>query len=875
MGPHQTIAHYRVVAKLGEGGMGEVWRATDTKLNRDVAIKILPEAFAADPDRLARFTREAQVLASLNHPNIAAIYGVEDRALVMELVEGPTLAERIAKGAIPIEEALPIARQIAEGIEYAHERGVIHRDLKPANIKITPDARVKLLDFGLAKAISPDAKSDAGALSSPTLTMRATVAGVILGTAAYMSPEQARGQPVDKRADIWAFGVILYEMLTGRELFNASTVSDSLAAVLTREPDWSRVPTTVRPVLRRCLEKSATQRLRDIADVKLLLEAGAEIEPVPAHAPERPRRRLLSIAAALAVLLMLAAFLWSWRAPAPTPQLARFLIPPPENSGFLQWPPRVSPDGRRIAFTASTPDGRTLVWVRELDNVEPHPLAGTDNAQSPFWSPDSRFVAFGAGGKLKKIEASGGPPQTICDAPEVVLGGDWNRDGVMLFGASTTGILRVSNSGGVPSPVTDRSQGETFHAYPSFLPDGRHFIYLRMSATPGVYGGSLDVAPKQQSTRRIVETQYLPAYVPPGQSKAGWLLFVRENTLMAQHLDADRLELYGDSIGLVDQILTYRTEGYFSASSNGVLLYRTRTEKQTPNLVWFDRDGTSLGRVGDIGTSRGIALSPDGTRVAVSHMEPTKRRFAIFLVDIARDSSMQLTFQNLVADSPVWSPDGSRVAFASYRDGVRNLFEKAASGTGDELLLVNSPQTKIANDWSRNNRFLLYTEADPKTKADLWYVPLSGDRKPVPYLRTEADERQGQFSPDGNYVAYTSDETGLEEVYVQTFPIESGRGGKWKISNAGGCQPRWRRDGKELFYVSLDRKLMAVDVNNTPTFQHHNPHALFTAPIILVTTDTQRYDISPNGQRFLINTDAAEIAPSPIAVVLNWTAGLK
>jgi Tol biopolymer transport system component len=691
-----------------------------------------------------------------------------------------------------------------------------------------------------------------------------------------MAPEQARGQPVDKRADIWAFGVILYEMMTGRDLFSAPTVSDSLAAVLTREPEWSRIPTEARPVLRRCLEKSAKQRLRDIADVRLLLAAGSEIAPAPAPTTTR-RRWLLPFAAVLAVLLMLAVLLGYSRSQSPTLQTARFLIPPPENSGFMQWPPRVSPDGQRIAFTATTPDGRVFLWMRELDNVVPHPVAGTEHAQSPFWSPDSRFVAFGAGGKLKKIEAAGGPPQTICDTPEVVLGGTWNRDGVILFGSSTTGIQKVSDSGGVPSLVTDldRSQGETFHAYPSFLPDGRHFIYLRISGVPAVYGASMDVPPKQQSTRRIVETQYLPAYVPPGQSKANWLLFVRENTLMAQRLDADRLELYGDSIGLVDQILTYRTEGYFSASSNGVLLYRTRTEKQTPNLVWFDRNGASLSRVGDIGTSRGIALSPDGTRVAVSHMEPTRRRFAIFLIDLARETNMQLTFQNLVADSPVWSPDGRRVVFATYRDGVRNLFERASSGTGDETLLVNSAGTKIANDWSRDGRFLLYTEVDPKTKADLWYVPLSGDRKPVPYLRTEADDRQGQFSPDGGYVAYTSDETGREEVYVQPFPIESSRGGKWKISTAGGCQPRWRRDGKELFYVALDRKLMAVDVSTTPTFQPHIPHPLFTAPIILVSTDTQRYDISPDGRRFLINTDAAEIAPSPITVVLNWTAGLK
>jgi serine/threonine protein kinase/sugar lactone lactonase YvrE len=785
MSPQRTIAHYQITAKLGEGGMGEVWRATDTKLNRDVAIKILPEALAADPDRMARFTREAQVLASLNHPNIAAIYGVEERALVMELVEGETLP-----AGLPLDTALNYARQIAEALEYAHEKGIIHRDLKPANIKVTPEGRVKVLDFGLAKAISSDTQAEATATVSPTLTMRATQMGVILGTAAYMAPEQARGQPVDKRADIWAFGVILYEMLTGRELFNAPTISDSLAAVLTREPDWSRVPAEVQQVLRRCLEKSAKQRLRDIADVRLLLEAGTEIATAPVPTPTR-RRWLVPIAAASAIAIILAALFWYLRGQSQATQQARFLIPAPENSGFMQWPPRVSPDGHRIVFTATTPDRRVLLWLRELDRVEPHPIAGTDDAQSPFWSPDSRFLAFGGGGKLRKIEASGGPPQTICDAPETVLGGAWNRDGVILFGSSTTGIQRVSDSGGIPSPVTERSQGEVFHAYPSFLPDGRHFIYMRISGAPAVYGGSLDVPPQQQSTRRIVETQYLPTYVAPGQSKAGWLLFVRENTLMAQRLDADPVALYGDSIGLVDQILTYRTEGYFSASSNGVLLYRTRAEKQTPNLVWFDRSGTSLGRVGDIGTSRGIALSPDGTRVAVSHMEPTRRQFAIFLIDLARETNMQLTVQNLVADSPVWSPDGSRLVFSSYNEGNRNLFEKASSGAGDQTLVVNSPRTKTANDWSRDGRFLLYTEVDPKTKADLWYLPLSGDRKPVLYLRTAADERQGQFSPNGRYVAYTSDETGGRKFMCNPsrsnpVPAASGRFRPWADASLAG-----------------------------------------------------------------------------------------
>ena len=879
MSPQQSIAHFRIVSKLGEGGMGVVYRATDTKLNRDVAIKVPPDSFAADPDRLTRFTREAQVLASLNHPNIAAIYGVEDRALVMELVEGPTLAERIAAGAIQVEEALSVVHQLIDALEYAHERGIIHRDFKPANIKITPEGRVKVLDFGLAKALSADSAAGDPA-SSPTLTMRATMAGTIMGTAAYMSPEQARGQKVDKRADIWAFGVVYYEMLTGRSLFGASTVSDSLAAVLTREPEWDRIPVEVRLLLRRCLEKAPQRRLHDIADVRVLLEEAVQATP----AGLSPARRIWLTPAAAVLLLatILLAFVYFRGQPA-APQPVRFLISPPEG-GFTQWPPRVSPDGRRIAFTATTGDGRALIWVREMGAVEAHALAGTDDAQSPFWSPDSRFIAFGARGKLRKVDASGGPPQTLCDGSENLLGGAWGRNGVILFGSSWRanygGIYQVSEGGGAASAVTEvNSQNETFHAYPSFLPDGRRFIYLRLGEAPGVYVGSLDVQPKQQSVKRIVETTFMPAYAPPADSRAGWLLFAHEGALIAQRFDADRLESVGEGIPLVDHILTYRTEGYFSASPNGVLLYRSRTDQARQSLAWFDRTGANLGRVGDLedvpgGVSLSVSLSPDGTRVALIRVASEKRQWAIFLLDLARNMSMQLTSHSFFfLGAPLWSPDGSRIVFG--RDRTRNLYEKSASGGGDETLLLESASVKLANSWSKDGRFLLYTELDPKTRADLWVLPLSGDRKPVPYLRTGAYECQGQFSPDGHWIAYVSDETGRNEVYVQPFPLTSGNSLKSKISIAGGTQPRWRRDGTELYYLAPDRKLMAVDISTSPQFRPLGAHALFTAPVILITTDTQRYDVAADGKRFLFNTDATEIAPSPITVMVNWTAGLN
>ena len=490
--------------------MGEVWRATDTKLGRDVAIKILPETFAQDADRMARFTREAQVLASLNHPNIAVIYGVEERALVLELVEGPTLAERIAQGAIPLDEALPIAKQIADALEYAHEKGIIHRDLKPANIKTTPEGRVKVLDFGLAKAMTSEAAAGRPE-ASPTLTMRATIVGVIIGTAEYMSPEQARGQEVDKRADIWSFGVLLYEMLTGRMLFDAPTISDSLAAVLRAELDWSalpaELPSNVRAMLRRCLERDPKKRLRDIGDARLELE-----QPVverPAVAVAAPRRSSLVawiLAGAMAIAVAAVSAIDFRESPAAAP-MTRFEVFPPEKGGFNAWL-ALSPDGRNLGFTAISADGVTRVWVRPLDSLQSRMLPGTEGTISFFWSPDSRYVVFQSVGKLKKIAISGGVPETLYDGVGVLLGGSWNADGVILFGGNNGPIARVPAAGGTPSPVTrvDHTRDEGNHTDPIFLPDGRHFLYLRRSGraeNAGIYVGSIDVKPEQQSLKRV------------------------------------------------------------------------------------------------------------------------------------------------------------------------------------------------------------------------------------------------------------------------------------------------------------------------------------------------------------------------------------
>jgi Tol biopolymer transport system component/predicted Ser/Thr protein kinase len=868
----RRLGPYEILGLLGTGGMGEVYRARDTKLGREVAIKVIPEAFAQDTDRLARFAREAQVLAALNHPNIAAIYGIEERALVMELVEGPTLGERIGVGPIPLGEALPFAFQMADAMEYAHEKGIIHRDLKPANIKITPEGRVKVLDFGLAKALANDAPAG-DPKSSPTLTMRGTQAGFILGTAAYMAPEQARGHNVDRRADIWAFGVVLYEMLTGRQLFSAPTISDSLAAVLTREPEWDRVPAGARAVLRRCLQKDAKRRLRDAADVRLLLEEIPENAPAEAAPSRRPWPTYAAIALLLTTLLL--AFVL-FRAEPPRAAPARFVIPVPDKAAFILASPRVSPDGRHVAFTAAGPDGQTLLWIRALESLEARSIAGTENAMSPFWSPDSRFLAFGAAGKLKKVALSGGPVQTVCDAPDPLLGGDWNRDGVILLGGATDNpLFSVSAAGGIPSPVMklDRSRHEAFHSYPSFLPDGRHFVYLKVGRPSGIYLGSLDAKPDGPPPRQLLTTQTSGAYVSTMDRTTGYLLFVSEGTLMAQRFDSRRLELQGEPVPLVEQVLIYRTSSYFSASQNGVLVYRSGG-RRTNQLAWFDRQGKAMGPLGEAGSFGEIALSPDGTRVALSRRDSQGAQ--IWLMEHA--GATQLTFPPTSNIAPVWSPEGGRIVFASFRDSAARLALKASNGAGGEEVLSQSSDPKYPSDWSRDGRFLLYSSVDAKTKSDLWVLPeptgAGGGRKPEPYLLTEANESQGHFSPDGRWVAYVSDETGRPEIYVQPFPAPAGAGGKWKISREGGIQPLWRRDGKELFYFSQDRKIMAVDVATSPNFKAGVPMPLFVAPVRFASTDQHRYAVSADGKQFLFNTDETVTNSLPITVVLNWTAAL-
>jgi eukaryotic-like serine/threonine-protein kinase len=888
----QQLGSYKIVCLLGAGGMGEVYQAHDTKLGRDVAIKVLPPAFVHDPDRLSRFQREAKMLASLNHPNIATIHGLEQsdgvNYLVMELVPGQTLAERVSAGAIKIEEGLKLGVQIAEALEAAHEKGVIHRDLKPANVKVTPGGRVKVLDFGLAKAFAGDSGQDIS--HALTLEAMGTEEGRILGTPAYMSPEQARGKSVDKRTDIWAFGCVLFELLTGKAAFDGETVSDMIVAVLEREPEWELLPpptpARIQDLLRRCLQKDSQRRLRDIGDARIEIEealaapkvAASTQAGVPVSAiTQRKSRELLAWAiTAIAIVitaLVLGAFAYIRNVPQDA-QTIRFFVSPPETwtltrqLGLFGSPPdplAVSPDGHRIALAATSADGRTLLWVRSLDSLNAQPLAGTEGAAHPFWSPDSRFLGFFADGKLKKIDVSGGPPLTLCDAPDD-RGGAWSQDGVIVFAPRTDSALqKVSDSGGTPIAATVLAPGEA-HRGPVFLPDGQHFLYRVKTeeGAPGlIYIASLNSTDRKllldTNTGTVVYTQ-------------GHLLFLRGTTLMAQPFDARHLVLKGDAFPIAEQIQIQSNPnagyGLFSASGNGVLAYQTGAGTTASQLVWFDRTGKQVGMLGDSATYADLVLSPDEKQASVSISAGQQRD--IWRYDVARGLRTRFTFDPADELNSVWSPDASRLVFNSRRKGHMNLYQKASSGAGTEEVLLEDNRDKSPQSWSPDGRFILYTSSGPPTADDLFVLPLFGDRKPVPFLQTPFNEYDGQFSPDGRWVAYVSDESGKDEVYVTPFP---GPGGKWQISTAGGTFPRWRRDSTEIFYLAPDNKLMAAAVNGKgSSFEVGAVKPLFEARALDPTRN--RFAVSADGQRFLMNS-APQTTSAPITVVLNWAAGLK
>jgi serine/threonine-protein kinase len=795
MGPLPSIAHYRITTKLGEGGMGEVWRATDTRLNRDVAIKVLPEAFVADSDRLARFTREAQVLASLNHPNIAAIYGVEDRALVMELVDGATLSERIKRGRIPLEESLVLARQIAEALEYAHERGVIHRDLKPANIKITPEGRVKVLDFGLAKAVS-DEVAEADPISAPTVTMRSTQPGVILGTAAYMSPEQARGQNVDRRADIWAFGVILFEILTGRQLFPGRTVSDTLAHVLKGDIDLTGVPAEVRPVLARCLERDTALRWRSIADVFLLLKQG--VSPA-SPAAGRKSVWLLAIGGALALAAVIGAGWWNATRPVDHP-LIRFNVDlGPEAMQGLNLTAAISPDGRRLVFPARGPNGREQLATRLLDQAQITFLPGTENGSDPFFSPDSQWIAFFAGAILKKISVLGGAPETVVTTQIIPLGGSWGRDGNIVTCLSPVDALfAVSSGGGLPQRITRLGAGEGTHRWPQVLPGGGAVLYTASSAANQMDGASIEIMSlKTGSPKVLARGGYYGRYLPTGH-----LVYIRQGVLVGVKFDPEALEVHGAPVPLVEDVAANPVTGggQFDFSNTGTLIYASgKSVAQEWQLSWLDSSGTIEPLMPTPGPFAVPRLSPDGRKVAFIGSGAD-----LYVYDLGRRTLTRLTFTG-AATLPVWSPDSLHLLFSS----ASGLTWIRGDGAGEPQTILKGGLVRPYS-FTPDGRRLAYFERGPETGWDIWTValdltdpghPKAG--KPEVFLRTEKEELLPQFSHDGRWIAYrANDETGSPEIYVRPFPAAGG--GKWQISTGGGLYGVWSKNGRELFYETTD-----------------------------------------------------------------------
>ncbi|HWC95284.1 MAG TPA: protein kinase [Candidatus Sulfopaludibacter sp.] len=864
MSPRPSIAHYQMLSKIGEGGMGEVWRALDTKLNREVAVKLLPESFASDAERLARFTREAQVLAALNHPNIAAIYGVEDGALILELVDGETPA-----GPLSAEEALPLIHQLIDGLEYAHEKAIVHRDLKPANLKLTADRRLKVLDFGLAKAMASEANVRSDIANSPTMTMQATMAGVIMGTAAYMSPEQARGQTVDKRSDIWSFGVVVYELLTGRQLFQGETVSDVLAAVLRTDPDLKAVPPRFHRLLRLCLTRDPRQRLRDISGARLLLE---DTSPLASPARSRVTAPLAAIAILATAACAALAFVHFREQPAPV-RVTRFEIAIPDTAkvgvGIT-----VSPDGRSVAFLASAGAGARQIWLHSLDSLESHPLPGTDDAGRYLaWSPDSSAIVFTAHQQVKKISVSGGAPQILCSRCPGDLGLGWSAEGVILKVNSGGSILRMEANGSTPVaalPVGPAAQGSI-----QFLPGGRHFLYAHGSGgTPvEIAVASLDETAAQSrpadSLLAIDGTNFV--YAPDEDGRHGYIVFQRGGLVMAQRFDGVALKLSGRPVSVVEGV------GSFSAAG-GVLAYRADTAAENSRLVWLDRGGRETGQFGPPGHYADVKIARDGKTVAVDQAEGNTTTSHSWIGDLARGTFSRPIQGDTYEVGPVMIPDG-RVAFTyASSAGKGDLYITAANGAGTPSALVKSAHVKHSNDVSPDGRFLIYDEHNGDQRQDLQIVPLTGapgSQPPVTFLATRADETFGQFSPDGKFILYASDEAGSRAVYVRDFiadPAPAAGSGKWLISSNGGGRPRWNPNGKEILYIGADDSLMSVPYRTSPQFEPGIPVPLFKVTM----TGFAGWDVAADG-RFLINIPIAEktVADRPITVVLNWTTALR
>lgn len=881
--PGSRFGAYDVQSLLGVGGMGEVYRARDTRLGRDVALKVVPAALAEDRDRRERFDREARALAALNHPAIGAIYDVAEdggvRAIVLELVEGQTLEERLRGGPLPMAEALTVARAIAEALDVAHDRGLVHRDLKPANVKITPGGDVKLLDFGLAKALlDEDHRSTAS-------TITGTRHGTILGTAAYMSPEQARGQAVDKRADVWAFGCVLFELLTGRAAFGGATWSDSIARTLTGEPDWTALPpSTPRGVvhlLERCLQKDPKQRLRGLGGIELALDRDA--------APAAPRARWAMPALGALGLGLAAALGWSLAGDAPAPAEApvRFEVSPSirvADAGSLA----LSPNGRHLVFMGTGTDGRFRLWERSLASLEARPIAGTEGEVAAnttlFWSPDSRMIGFYADGAIKRVHREGGQVQIVCTLPNVAVGGSWNRQGDIVVGDTARGLVRCGEGGGDPAPVTlagaspSGAVPRTVHLFPTFLPDGRRLLYLRVTrgdpSGSGLYIADLDRPPNEQSETRLLDTGFAAKYAPASGS-LGRILFMRNRGLWAAPFDHERLTVTGEALEVTPSVGTFR-DGAFFDTNGPVLVYRTGVPDY--RLTWRNRRGEDLGQAGDAGQYTGVALSPDGTLAVVARENRQSRADQdLWVVDLRRNATTRFATDPMPKSIPAWSADGRNVLFAVGHDNA-DIRLKPLDG-GAERTVLHGPDFKggavnpllTTLSVSADGELLTFNlDTRGAARSDIWILPLRNPQQAAPLIQQEFDQGQASISPDRQWLVYVSNETGRNEVFVRPLRFTGGvlpaTGSVIPVSRGGGRAPRWRADSRELFFQTANGAIMAAPVTPTAIGE---PVRLFDAPGAL-----PHWGIAATGDRFLLALpgDDGEL---PFTVVLNWAAELR
>jgi serine/threonine protein kinase len=879
LAPGTKLGPYEIVAPLGAGGMGEVYRAKDTRLERTVAIKILPAHLSSDPIRKQRFEREAKTISSLNHPHICTLHDVGSQDgvdyLVMECVEGETLATRLEKGPMPLDQVLKFGAQIADGLDKAHRSGVVHRDLKPGNIMLTP-AGAKLLDFGLAKPVVALA-TGATLTATATPTTPVTQEGTIVGTFQYMSPEQIEGKELDGRSDIFSLGAVFYEMLTGKRAFEGKSQLSVASAILEKEPEpissmKPMTPPALDHAIRHCLAKDPEERWQSASDLaselKWIGESGTQaVGSALRRGAGKTRERIAWFVVGVLAVALIAGVSW-WRASRPREQAMYFSAPFPFPARDIA----IAPNGHTIAVVAYMESARkNALWIYELGSPGARSLDDSEGASYPFWSPDGRYLAFFADGKLKKLELSGGQAQTICDAPSG-RGGAWSGGGVILFtpdASAGVGLYRISASGGTVTPVSnpDRGRGEQSHRWPMFLPDATHYLYMATNfagqkGVDAIFVGSLDSNEK----RFIVKADGNVTYAAPG-----YLLFYRDKTLFAQLFDLKRFAVTGEArVVLTD--LQYQPQvkrAVFAVSDTGLLVAQTGGGVALSQLVWFDRRGREMGVVGKPDVYGNVALAPNGESVAVSMTDVASQNTDIWTYDLQRGSARRLTFDLAADQVPIWSPDAARLVFSSNRQYVNELYVKNSDGKQEEKPIVHGGGINdFANDWSRDGKYILYTR-----DMDLWFATLP-ELKSSRFLKAPSVLRNGQFSPDGKWVAYGSNETGKWEIYVTSFPEARG---KWQVSTGGGEQPRWRGDGKELFYLSSDGKMMAAPVRTGANFDAGTPVALFQAtprqPIPIF--DLFVYDVSRDGQRFLINTQIKQAETAPVSVVLNWPAKLN